>query len=162
MSDLHVHGDDTFEEIDFSLVSLEEVTEQSLRSVLNLSVSEKQSEFVAANAISISQAYFSKTAWFRAICYKKVPVGFLMLDDDHNNAEYFLWRLMVDQRFQHNRFGTKALELLVEYVKTRPDAKELITSCKPGEGSPAKFYEHFGFKATGQKFDTENVYSFKL
>lgn len=47
---------------------------------------------------------------------------------------------MIDARFQNRGFGRRALELAIEYVKTRPGAKVLSTSFAPGEESPGKFY----------------------
>jgi diamine N-acetyltransferase len=49
------------------------------------------------------------------------------------------------------------LELLFEYVKTRPGAPVLYTSYVPGEGSPGPFYEKMGFVYTGEEDDGELV-----
>jgi diamine N-acetyltransferase len=57
---------------------------------------------------------------------------------------------MIDARFQRHGFGKQALELVIEYVKTRPGAKVLSTSCVPGEGSPEEFYKKMGFTPTGE------------
>ena len=57
---------------------------------------------------------------------------------------------MIDARFQRRGFGKQALELVVEYVKTRPSAKVLSTSCVPGKGSPEAFYKKMGFTPTGE------------
>ena len=85
------------------------------------------------------------------------PVGFLMLSDDAKKAEYFLWRLMVDNKYQGMSFGRRAIELLVTHVKTRPNATKLLTSCVPGEGSPFNFYKSLGFEPTGEVDDGEDV-----
>lgn len=57
---------------------------------------------------------------------------------------------MIDARFPKRGFGKRALELAIEYIKTRPGAKVILTSCVPGEGSPGKFYEKMGFTYTGK------------
>lgn len=149
---------ETLENVDLSKISLEEITEETLFLVLKLSVSDHQKKFVASNSVSIAQAHFSDYAWFRAIAYDGVFVGFVMLHDEPKKPEYFLWRFMIDQRYQGNGFGKRALELLVDYVKKRPNASELYTSCVPGEGSPSIFYEKFGFIGTGDKEENEDVY----
>jgi diamine N-acetyltransferase len=138
-----------------SKVTLREVTEDTVRTICNLSVTEHQTSFVAPNAVSIAQAYFSKYAWFRAVYADEEPVGFIMLHDDPEKPEYFLWRLMTDARYQGLGFGRRAMELLIEHVRTRPNATELMTSCLPGEGSPQGFYEKLGFELTGDKEDEE-------
>ncbi len=139
-------------------VSLREVTAETVRAVCNLQVAEHQRHFVAPNAISIAEAYFEQeNAWFRAIYADETPVGFLMLDDDPANAEYNLWRFMIDERYQGLGYGRAALELLIAHARTRPGATELFTSCVPGEGSPCPFYERMGFVYTGAVDDGELV-----
>ncbi|MBE3088481.1 MAG: GNAT family N-acetyltransferase, partial [Chloroflexi bacterium] len=131
--------------------------------ILALEVAENQRRFVATNAKSIAQAHFaSDVAWFRAIYANETPVGFLMLSDDREKQEYFLWRFMIDRRYQRNGFGWKALALLVEHVKALPGAKELLLSYHPGEGSPGPFYHTFGFVDDGRVEEGENVSVLKL
>lgn len=137
-------------------VTLREITKENLRDILKLKVAPHQEAFVAPNAVSIAQAYFDREiAWFRAIYAGDVPVGFLMLEDDTAKQEYFLWRFMIDERYQRQGYGRKALELLFEHVKTRPGATILYTSCVPAEGGPGPFYEKMGFVYTGEKEDDE-------
>jgi diamine N-acetyltransferase len=139
-------------------VSLREITGETVRLICNLKVAPHQEHFVAPNAVSIAQAHFAPdVAWFRAVYAGETPVGFVMLEDDAANAEYFLWRFMIDARFQGYGFGRQALGLLIEHVKTRPNATALYTSCVPGEGSPGPFYEKMGFVYTGEVSDEELI-----
>jgi diamine N-acetyltransferase len=80
-----------------------------------------------------------------------------MLEDDPARPQYFLWRFMVDARYQGHGIGRRAIELLIEHVRTRPGATELFTSCVPGDGSPGPFYEKLGFVYTGEEDDGELV-----
>lgn len=144
-----------------SNVTLREVTAQNLGQILHLDVSENQREYVATNAQSIAQAHFSQEAWFRAIYADESPVGFLMLHDENLKDEpretdyYFLWRLMVDRRYQGMGFGRRAVELLVEHVRQRPNARVLLSSFHDGPDSPRGFYERCGFELTGEEVDGE-------
>ncbi len=133
-------------------ITLREITKDNLDQVLDLKVAIAQENFVASNAKSIAQAHFyPEVAWFRAIYADETPVGFVMLEDDPPNESYFLWRFMIDSQYQNRGFGRRALELVIEYVKTRPNAAAIMTSCVPGEGSPGAFYEKMGFTYTGDK-----------
>ena len=139
-------------------VSLREVTKETLRDITRLKVSPAQERLVATNAESIAEAYFSRdTAWFRAVYADDTPVGFVMLEDDAAKERYYLWRFMIDARYQGRGIGHRALELLFEYVRTRPGARVLYTSCVPGEGSPGPFYEKMGFVYTGEEDEGELV-----
>ena len=138
-----------------AVVTLREITEETVNAILRLSVAESQRNFVATNARSIAQAHFSKHAWFRAIYADETPVGFIMMYDASEEPVYFLWRLMIDERYQSYSFGRRAVELLIDHVRTRPNATELLVSYQPGEGSPKGFYEKLGFAHTGQEHGGE-------
>lgn len=139
-------------------VSLREITRDTVRAICALQVAPAQTGFVAPNAISIAQAYFDREiAWFRAIYADQTPVGFVMLSDNPAESEYYLWRFMIDARYQRLGFGRRALQLVIDYVRTRPGATALFTSCVPGDGSPCPFYERIGFVYTGEVDDDELV-----
>lgn len=141
-----------------STVTLREVTKENLRDIFALEVAPEQSSFVATNEMSIAQAYFDREiAWFRAIYADETPVGFLMLSDDASEQEYFIWRLMIDARYQKRGFAKQALELLFDYVRTRPGAQEIKVSYVPGEAGPQGFYEKLGFIPTGEMLGEEVV-----
>jgi diamine N-acetyltransferase len=145
-------------------VSLREITAETVRAVCKLSdtLPEAQQKMVAPNALSIAQAHFSDKAWFRAIYAGETLVGFIMLYDDPDEPEYFLWRLMIAAPYQKMGYGRRALELLVDYVRTRPGAEALYTSYVPVEGGPEGFYRKFGFEPTGVVDDGELVVKLNL
>ncbi len=143
-------------------VSLREVTSANLAAILNLSVSENQQELVASNAKSIAEAHYAEDAWFRAIYADETPVGFVMLSDVPEKAEYFLWRMMVDAAHQGKGYGRRAVELLVEHVRTRPGATELFTSHVKKEGNAGKFYRKLNFAYTGEEHEGELIMKLEL
>ena len=147
-----------------SIVSLREITAETVVSICNLSntLPEQQQRAVAPNAQSIAQAHFSQYAWFRAIYADETPVGFIMLYDNPEEPKYFLWRLMIAGHCQKLGYGKKAIELLIEHVRRRPGAEELLVSCVEGEGSPEGFYAKVGFKRTGEMLGKEVVMRLKL
>lgn len=143
-------------------LALREVTSETVRAICQLPVAPEQREYVADNAFSIAQAYFEPKAWFRAIYADEIPVGFVMLSDDPVTPEYFLWRLMIDAAHQGTGFGRRAIALVVDHVRTRPAARELLVSYHPGPHSPRDFYLKQGFRDTGRVEDGEVVLSLPL
>jgi len=143
-------------------VSLREMSRESLGAVLDLSVAPEQTRFVAGNAQSIAEAHFQPKAWFRAVYAGEEPVGFVMLYDDPDVPRYFLWRFMIAAEHQGKGYGKAALDRLVEYVRTRPNATELQASYVPGDGGPGPFYGKYGFAETGEVMHGENVISLAL
>ncbi len=143
-------------------VTLRRITAKTVRAICNLGVSESQRKFVAPNAVSIAQAYFSKNAWFRAIYADETPVGFVMLHEVPKRGTYYLWRFMVDARYQCRGYGSKALELVIKRVGKRPKAKALTLSVVRAEGGAENLYKKFGFEFTGKIEDGEHVMKLNL
>jgi diamine N-acetyltransferase len=144
-------------------ITLREITKDTARTIMNLKVGPGQERFVAPNAVSIAQAYFERdTAWFRAIYAGEEPIGFVMVEDTGGERTYYLWRFMIDGRYQRKGYGRKALDLVIAHVRTRPNAKAFETSVVPGEGSPGPFYERAGFVYTGAVEDDELVMRLEL
>jgi diamine N-acetyltransferase len=140
-----------------STVTLREITRDSVRSVIALETRPEQKEFVAPNAVSVAEAHFSPLAWMRAIYADDTPVGFVMLSDDPEEPKYYLWRYMIAGEYQGLGFGLRAMQLVIDYVRSRPGATEMFLSYVPGEGCPRDFYARLGFVDTGEQHGGENV-----
>jgi diamine N-acetyltransferase len=146
-------------------VSLRPVTAENMAAVQSLRVATDQEKFVASVDRSLADAAAHPQAkpWYRAGYAGDIPVGFVMLCDDVAPGEpelpwrYFLWRLLVDERFQGRGYGRAVLDLVVAYVRTRPEADALVTSVVPGTGSPLGFYVRYGFRPTGEMVEGEQV-----
>jgi diamine N-acetyltransferase len=151
-------------------LTLRELTAANRDAVVALAVTPAQDGFVADVAQSLVDAAETPDAkpWYRAVYAGDEPVGFLMLsvgitvDDPSYLGPYFLWRLLVDARHQGRGYGAAALRLAVEHVRTRPDARVLLTSCGQGPGSPLGFYLRQGFTLTGQVHEGEVVLELDL
>jgi diamine N-acetyltransferase len=147
----------TVEPVPDAEVTLREITAESVRDICRLTdtLTPPKKHMVAPNAVSIAQAYFEPKAWFRAVYADETPVGFVMLYDDADEQEYFLWRFMIAEPYHGKGFGRRAIELLADHVRTRPGAQVLETSCGQGPGSPEVFYRKVGFERSGKMFGRE-------
>ncbi len=143
-------------------VTLREITSETVRAICNLEVRPEQRSYVAPNAVSIAQAHFEPQAWFRAVYAAETLVGFVMLSQDPEKREYYLWRFMIAGEHQGKGYGKRALDLVVEHVRTLPGARELTSSFVPGEDSPRDFYLRYGFVETGEVEDGEHVIRLEL
>ena len=151
-------------------LTLREITAANRSDVEALSVTAEQSKFVDGVAESLVEAAATPGAcpWYRALYADEVPVGFVMISDNippdrpEYLGPYFLWRLLIDVRSQRRGYGRAALDLVVAYVQTRPNAERLLTSAVPGDGSPLSFYLKYGFRLTGEMDDGEDVLELPL
>lgn len=143
-------------------ITLREITGETVRAICALEVAPEQRGFVAPNSISIAQAHFEPRAWFRAVYAGEEPVGFVMLFEDTEKPEYFLWRLMVAAGHQGKGYGRGTLDLVVDHVRGLPGATELLTSYVPGDAGPRDFYLRYGFVETGELDGVERVIRLEL
>ena len=84
-------------------------------------------------------------------------VGFVMISDGIEELDedlvgpYYLWRLLIGEQFQGRGYGAATIDAVVDYLRDRPAADALFTSCEAGDGSPQGFYLRYGFVLTGEK-----------
>lgn len=133
------------------MITLEEITASNFEDYMEMELPEHQRGYLASNAYSIAQAKYYDDYIPRGICLDGKPVGFLLYDKQSNNnvGEYGIYRFMVDHPHQGKGIGRRAMELLLEELRAKPDAK-LITICyKPGNVTAQAFYRSFGFVETG-------------
>jgi diamine N-acetyltransferase len=151
-------------------VTLREITPANRAAVEALTVTDVQSGYVEGVAESLVEAAQTPDAmpWFRAVYSGETPVGFVMISDGITvvNPEYlgpyYLWRLIIGEQHQHRGFGAAAIGLVVEHLRTRPDARQLLTSVAPGPASPIGFYLRQGFRDTGVVHMGERVLELDL
>ncbi|HEV7328364.1 MAG TPA: GNAT family N-acetyltransferase [Bosea sp. (in: a-proteobacteria)] len=139
------------------VVTLREITAETVRAICELKTHEAQSGFVAPNAVSIAQAHFNPAAVFRAIYAGEEPVGFIMWRPEDDGASCFLWRFMIDGRRQGEGYGRAAIALWLESLPSQGYERARL-SYVPGDGGPHGFYLAQGFKDTGkQRANSERV-----
>jgi GNAT superfamily N-acetyltransferase len=150
------------------VVTLRAIDESNRADVEALRTSPGQERFVSSVVDSLLEAAEEPggRAVYWAIYSDGAPVGFVMISDDVDGPEYiphFLWKLLIDARYQRRGFGTATLDLIVEYFRGRPGVEVLSTSAGQGEGSPIAFYERYGFERTGDVvFDDEVLLRYSL
>ncbi len=147
---------------------MREITADTVRAVIKLSVTDYQKRFVAPNSVSLAQALFAPEAWYRAIYLDAEPVGFVMLSDESllipapENPEIGVWRFMVDAKHQHKGIGREAMLLVIEHVRSKGIFKKLALSYVAEDGGPEQLYLSLGFRPTGEMDDDEVVMELSL
>ena len=145
-----------------SRVRLQEITDDNRDAVCALRVRGRQKRFVDSVSKSLKEA--AKTPednpWYRAVYRGDEPVGFVMLSwkppDGPFAGMHFLWRLLIDKRYQRFGIGREAVTLVIDLVRA-DGGTQLLTSYEPGEGEPGPFYSGLGFEPTGEIDDGEIV-----
>ncbi len=149
-----------------SIISLAEVNKDNLLPVLRMNPGAVGERMVATNAVSLAQAAHSTNAWPRVVMADATPVGFVMLldptmDIDAARADkedldaLYVWRLMIDFKYQGMGFGEQALQQVIARAKTLSAISKVTLSYVMSEGSAKPFYEKLGFRDTGVIDDGE-------
>lgn len=146
----------------FQQVRLVELTPTTVRSYGRLATHPSQQRFVAPMWASFGDALFPEEIdgapvlpWMRGIEADGIAVGFMMIaavTDAH--PEPYLWRLLVDRRYQRSGVGALAVAQLVDLLRAEGH-RRLLVSWVDGPGGPRRFYERLGFTPTGTVLDGE-------
>jgi len=145
------------------------VTESDRATALTLRTTPDRERFVSPVDASFRDAVVDVRACPRmwTVHADDTMVGFVMISDgipagtlaaeQEIVGPYYLWRLLIDTRYQRQGYGTATLDAVVAYLGDRPGADVLWTSAGQGDGSPQPFYERYGFVATDRIIDDEVV-----
>ena len=89
-----------------------------------------------------------------------------MVDIDPNlegsNELSYLWRFMIDAKYQGRGYGKAAMQEVINYVKSNFNPKTFETSTAPGAYVAEKLYNSFGFIPNGKFYGNEKVLVLKM
>nr|WP_315362380.1 GNAT family N-acetyltransferase [Cytobacillus firmus] len=139
------------------MIDFREIDRHNFFDVIDLRVAEEQKAFVAPNVFSLAQAKAFPECECLAIYHDEVLAGFTMFCMDDDDKEYWIYRLMVDEKHQSKGYGKAAMEKLIERIKQDQEHKVIYLSFEP-ENHLAKGLEKLGFKADDRVIDGEIVY----
>lgn len=128
--------------------------------LIQLSVAEEQTAFVASNVYSLAQAHVQPECIPLALYDGDTPVGFAMYGVETDDHEYWIYRLMIDKRFQRRGYGRVAMLLLLERIRSDPDHNRVYISFEPQNDAARLLYESLGFVSDGRLEYGEIVYRF--
>lgn len=139
------------------MIQFKDVTTDNFWDCISLEVLKEQSEFVTTNAVSIAQSKVQEECITKVVYDDDTMVGFLMYCIDADDGEYWIYRMMIDHKFQSKGYGHKTLELLLDNIK-KDTSKNKIYLGVHKESIPAvKLYKRFGFEFDGQVFGSEHI-----
>lgn len=141
-------------------LSLKKVNESNFIECFNLKLGYGQDKFVSHPIHSLAQAYvyYNQCSPF-AIYNDNMMVGYVMVIYDYDEDTYNIWHLMIAEKYQGKGYGTKAVELCIDYIKSKPFGKsnDVILSSNMDNSHAIHIYEKLGFKDTGERDDDEII-----
>lgn len=139
-------------------VELVEITRHNVREVLELDRAFSQRRFVSSVAQSYGDALVTHehdgeplVPWYRAIRADGRLAGFMMVAEPLASVPHpYLWRFLVDWRYQRRGVGARAIRLLAEERAAQGESHLLLSCVADVPGTPEPFYRRLGFRRTGR------------
>ncbi len=139
-------------------VTLRDITGDNYFQVLELKISPEQeaAKFVAPVVRSLADAWYYRDegiTYPKAIYAKDDLVGFIMYELDTEEQQVFIWRFLIDQRYQGKGYGRQTIEAVVEMAKEQAQMTKVVADYVDGNEPMKKILLDLGFEETG--FDQE-------
>jgi diamine N-acetyltransferase len=141
-------------------LTLKKVDESNFVECFNLKLGDGQDKFVSHPIRSLAQAYVYYNQCTPFAIYKDdTVVGYVMVIYDYDEDTFNIWHMMIDEKYQGKGYGTEAVKLCIDYIKSKPfgQSNEIILTCNMDNFNAIHMYEKLGFKDTGERDDDEII-----
>jgi diamine N-acetyltransferase len=130
------------------MLHLKTITKDSWLEAISLRVREDQKNYVASNAVSLAQLNFLENFHAKGIYLGDEMIGFTLYGIDEDDHEYWIYRMMIDEKHQGKGYGKEAVKLVIEDIRNIKDERHLtITlSYEPTNEHAKRVYEKMGFQ----------------
>lgn len=148
-----------------TMLQLRPITKDNWIKAISLKVREDQMNFVASNAVSLAQLNFLDNFYAKGIYLEDEMIGFTLYGIDEDEQQYWIYRMMIDKKFQGKGYGKKAIQLIIDDIRAmREDHHKTISlSYEPGNEVAKYIYSKMGFKEVdGLIIEGEQVARFML
>lgn len=135
-------------------VTLRDITGNNYFQVLELKISPEQeaAKFVAPVVRSLADAWFYREegiTYPKAVYADEDLVGFIMYELDTEEQQVFIWRFLIDQRYQGKGYGRQTIEAVVEMAKEQAQMTKVVADYVDGNEPMKKILLGLGFEETG-------------
>ena len=147
------------------MITLKAITEENFIDAFNLKLAPGQERFVSHPVRSLAQAYVYREQCQPFGIYEgDTMVGYVMVIYDYDIPEYDIWHMMIDESYQRRGYGSAALDLVLDYIKTKPfgSSNRVTLTCNRDNIQALKLYKSKGFIETGAEDEDEIELSWTL
>ena len=148
-----------------NMITLRAITEDNFIDAFNLKLAPGQERFVSHPVRSLAQAYVYREQCQPFGIYEgDTMVGYVMVIYDYDIPEYDIWHMMIDESYQRRGYGSAALDLVLDYIKTKPfgSSNRVTLTCNRDNIQALKLYKSKGFTETGAEDEDEIELSLTL
>ena len=134
------------------MIRLELVNKDNFDQVLDLEVAPKDQRRVASVEYSLAQAWLyrdSEVLFPYAVKSGQLTVGFLLLSYQPMENSYYIWRLLIDQKYQTQRFGKEVIQQVLQRARYDQQCHKVTVNYVIGNHKMRYILEKFGFQPVG-------------
>ena len=138
------------------MINFRAITEDNFDAIIRMKRPDDE-HFVASNAYSLAQAWLYRDAgdvYPFAIYDDDLPVGFMMLDEDAEDANaercLIIRRIMFPVENQNKGYGTAAIREIIRLAKESGKYDFLLIDYAPDNKIAEHVYTKLGFRPTGK------------
>lgn len=139
------------------MILLQEITRENFWECIELSVNQEQTHFVTSNAVSIAQSKVQPECIPLAVYDDEIMIGFIMYCIDRDDGEYWIYRMMIDKKFQSKGYGKKTMSKILDIIKEDKTHNKIFLGVHKESTYAVKLYRSFGFDFNGQVFGSEHI-----
>ena len=149
-------------------ITFREIASDNYSQVLNLKITPEQeaAKFVSPVVRSLADAWFYREegiTYPKAIYAKDDLVGFIMYDLDTEEQQVFVWRFLIDQRYQGKGYGRQTIETVLAMAKEQAKITKVVADYVDGNEPMKKILLDLGFEETGfNKEINEHIMVYQL
>ncbi|HEM3608047.1 GNAT family N-acetyltransferase [Streptococcus suis] len=134
------------------MIRLELVNKDNFDQVLDLEVAPKDQRRVASVEYSLAQAWLyrdSEDLFPYAVKSGQLTVGFLLLSYQPMENSYYIWRLLIDQKYQNQSFGKEVIRQVLQRARDDQQCHKVTVNYVIGNHKMRYILEKFGFQPVG-------------
>ncbi|HEM3560854.1 TPA: GNAT family N-acetyltransferase [Streptococcus suis] len=134
------------------MIRLELVNKDNFDQVLDLEVAPKDQRRVASVEYSLAQAWLyrdSEVLFPYAVKSGQLTVGFLLLSYQPMENSYYIWRLLIDQKYQNQGFGKEVIRQVLQRARDDQQCHKVTVNYVIGNHKMRYILEKFGFQPVG-------------
>ncbi|MFM9276597.1 GNAT family N-acetyltransferase [Paenibacillus jiagnxiensis] len=132
------------------MITLQTISKSNWEECAYLKPKPEQERFMAANLYSIAEAQFLEGFVTKAIYKDDVMIGFTMYGPDPEDGNNWIYRFMIDERFQGQGHGYKAMLLVIDEIRKSNNRTEVIMlGYNPDNEEARLLYTKSGFREVG-------------
>ncbi|HFU7072003.1 TPA: GNAT family N-acetyltransferase [Bacillus cereus] len=132
-------------------IYLKAIDKSNWEEAIKLAVTEEQQTFIASNLYSIAEVQFLDNFYANGIYLDEKMIEFTMFGIDPDDNNYWIYRLMIDEKFQGQGIGKQAIHLVIDEIRRKNNNANIsiIMIGYAPENLTAKFvYKKAGFIET--------------